>query len=114
MKRKTATFGAGRADPGPGSGLANGTALQIAEDAQLLSSQLSAMRSRLYPPASQKSLRTFTSGEVARLIGVSDAYLRKIALSGEGPAPAVDKSGWRSMRSGATWQHSMDQRPAVT
>ncbi len=78
--------------------VASRTGALIAADAQLLSSQLSAMRNRLYPPAAQKSLRTFTSGEVARLIGVSDSYLRQIALSGEGPAPVVEQSGWRSYR----------------
>ncbi len=45
----------------------------IADDAQALSAQLKAMRERLFPPASQKTLRSFTSGEAAKLIGVSDA-----------------------------------------
>ena len=57
----------------------------IAEDAQALSAQLKAMRDRLFSPTSRKSLRSFTSGEAARLIGVSDGYLRQISLAGEGP-----------------------------
>ncbi|MEX6509170.1 plasmid partitioning protein RepA [Jiella sp. M17.18] len=68
----------------------------IAEDARLLSSQLSEMRARLFPPASQKVLRPFSSGEAAKLIGVSDGYLRQLSLSGEGPQPEVGPGGRRS------------------
>jgi chromosome partitioning protein len=57
----------------------------IASDASVLSNQLQALRERIFPPASQKQLRSFTSGEAARLIGVSDSYLRQISLAGEGP-----------------------------
>src|ERR1700676_2892777 len=59
----------------------------IASDASVLSNQLQALRERIFPPASQKQLRRFTSGEAARLIGVSDSYLRQISLAGEGPKP---------------------------
>lgn len=69
---------------------------QIAEDARLLSSQLSAMRLRLFPPSSTKTLRSFTSGEAARLINVSDGYLRQLSISGEGPQPEVGPTGRRS------------------
>lgn len=67
----------------------------IAEDAQALSAQLKAMRERLFPPASQKTLRSFTSGEAARLIGVSDGYLRQLSLAGEGPQPDIGPGGRR-------------------
>lgn len=70
--------------------------LQIAADAALLSERLCGMRQRLAPPSSKKQLRSFTSGEAARLIGVSDGYLRQLSLSGEGPQPsAVSPSGRR-------------------
>ena len=69
---------------------------QIAEDARLLSSQLATMRERLFPPSSKKVLRSFTSGEAARLVGVSDGYLRQLSLSGEGPRPEVSAGGRRS------------------
>jgi chromosome partitioning protein len=68
----------------------------IAEDAQALSAQLQAMRERLFAPASEKTLRSFTSGEAARLIGVSDGYLRQLSLAGEGPQPDVGPGGRRS------------------
>ncbi|SMD00157.1 plasmid partitioning protein RepA [Rhizobium sp. RU36D] len=67
----------------------------IADDAQALSAQLKAMRERLFPPASQKTLRSFTSGEAAKLIGVSDGYLRQLSLAGEGPQPDVGAGGRR-------------------
>lgn len=67
----------------------------IAEDAQALSAQLKAMRERLFPPASRKTLRSFTSGEAARLIGVSDGYLRQLSLAGDGPQPVVGTGGRR-------------------
>lgn len=67
----------------------------IAADAKALSAQLQAMRERLFPPASQKTLRSFTSGEAARLVGVSDGYLRQLSLAGEGPQPAVGPGGRR-------------------
>lgn len=68
---------------------------QIAEDAALLSSQLSALRDRLFPPTAQKTLRSFTSGEAAKLIGVTDGYLRQLSISGDGPAPEVGPGGRR-------------------
>ena len=55
----------------------------IAHDAQVLSAQLTSIRQRLFPPAAQKTLRQFSSGEAAALIGISDAYLRQLSLAGE-------------------------------
>lgn len=62
----------------------------IQADARVLSVQLQALREKLFPPEARKTLRRFTSGEAARLIGVSDSYLRHLAASDEGPA--VDKT----------------------
>lgn len=67
----------------------------IASDARALSAQLKAMRERFFPPASRKTLRSFTSGEAARLVGVSDGYLRQLSLAGEGPTPQVGAGGRR-------------------
>src|SRR5690606_609328 len=69
--------------------------IQIAADAQLLSAQLAALRGRLFPPTAMKTLRSFTSGEAAKLIGVSDGYLRQLSISGEGPQPEVGPGGRR-------------------
>src|ERR1700744_5244131 len=57
----------------------------IAENAKALSSPLHTLRARLFPPSAQKQLRSFTSAEAARLIGVTDGYLRQLALAGDGP-----------------------------
>lgn len=67
----------------------------IGEHAALLSSQIQAMSDALFPPTSKKSLRRFTSGEAARLIGVSDSTLRKMSLAGEGPTPETVSNGRR-------------------
>src|SRR5215469_6751467 len=68
----------------------------IARDAGVLSSQLISIRQRLFPPAAQKVLRRFSSGEAAALIGISDAYLRQLSLAGEAPEPDKTPSGRRS------------------
>ena len=46
----------------------------VESDADLLSAQLKELRLRAFPPSSAKELRKFTSGEAAKLIGVTDAY----------------------------------------
>src|SRR3954453_9265912 len=67
----------------------------IEADAGLLSAQLQDLRSRLFPPSSQKELRRFGSGEAAKLIGCSDGYLRQLSLAGEGPQPEKGVAGRR-------------------
>ncbi len=67
----------------------------IAQDAQVLSAQLTSIRQRLFPPAAQKTLRQFSSGEAAALIGISDAYLRQLSLAGEAPEPEKTPAGRR-------------------
>src|SRR5579871_1236387 len=62
----------------------------IDADAGILSSQLLELRSRAFPPSAEKELRRFSSGEAAKLIGVTDAYIRHLSLSGE--APEAEKS----------------------
>jgi chromosome partitioning protein len=69
--------------------------IRIAADAALLSGELKRLRSRLFPPASDKRLRRFTSGEAAKLIGVSDSYLRQLSLDGAGPQPETGAGGRR-------------------
>jgi chromosome partitioning protein len=52
----------------------------------------------MFPPAAQKGLRSFSSGEVARIVGVSDGYLRQLSLDNLGPAPTLGPNGRRSYR----------------
>lgn len=68
----------------------------IAQDAELLSSQLASLRYRLFPPTAQKTLRRFSGGEAASLIGISDAYLRQLSLAGGAPEPDKTPAGRRS------------------
>ena len=69
--------------------------LLVGEHASLLSERLQAHRAQLFPPNARKALRKFTSGEVAKLLGVKDAYLRKLHLEGRGPEPEIRSAGRR-------------------
>lgn len=69
---------------------------RISHHARQLSMQLQLLRERLFPPSSQKQLKTFTSGEAAQLVGVSDGYLRQLSIDGKGPSPDTSSTGRRS------------------
>lgn len=68
----------------------------IATHAKDLSAQLQKHRIQLYPPEARKSLRSFSSIEAAKLIGVNDGYLRHLSLEGKGVQPEVSANGRRS------------------
>ncbi|AYM65992.1 plasmid partitioning protein RepA [Agrobacterium fabrum] len=63
----------------------------VSADAELLSAQLQQLRARAFPPTAEKQLRKFMPGEAAKLIGISDAYLRRLSL--EGAVPETEKNG---------------------
>src|SRR5258708_36659777 len=67
----------------------------IRSDAHLLSRQLQKLREKTFPPEDRKELRRFGSPEAARLVGVSDSYLRQLSLAKEGPSPDVGPGGRR-------------------
>lgn len=68
----------------------------IWRDSQALGSQLQLLRERLFPPEAQKELRRFSSSEAAKLIGVTESYVRRLALSNEGPSPERGPGGKRA------------------
>lgn len=67
----------------------------VGQHAEKLSERLQAHRAQLFPPNARKELRRFTSGEAAKLLGVKDAYLRKLHLDGRGPSPEIRGGGRR-------------------
>ena len=69
---------------------------RLATDARELSAKLRAHRMKLFPPTARKSLRRFSSGEAAKLIGINDGYLRQLSLEGKGPLPETSSNGRRS------------------
>lgn len=69
--------------------------LLVGDHARRLSERLQAHRAQLFPPDAKRSLRKFTSGEAADLLGVKDAYLRKLHLDGRGPSPETRAGGRR-------------------
>ena len=52
----------------------------IRRNSEILAAQLHAQRESLFPPDAAKTMRTFTSGEAAAILGVNDSYLRKLHL----------------------------------
>lgn len=59
----------------------------LSEDARELAHQLQQHQRKIFPPASQKSLRTFSPAEAAAFIGIGEGYLRQVASEGHGPEP---------------------------
>lgn len=86
-----------------GRGTMASTAKAIVEDeadeigriAGAMSQALRQFRERLVAPGSRKALRSFSSGDVARMLGVSDGTLRQLSLDGVGPRPETAPNGRR-------------------
>lgn len=74
---------------------ATSIAALIGNDGSALSHELNALRQTLFPPESQKVLRSFSSGEAAKLVGVADGYLRQLSLAGKGPQAETGAGGRR-------------------
>lgn len=67
----------------------------IRQHSEWLAAQLQSQRESLFPPDADKTMRKFTSGEAAGLLGVNDSYLRKLHLDGKGPEPEVSSGNRR-------------------
>mgnify|MGYP002682588319 CR=1 FL=1 len=67
----------------------------IWEDSQALGSQLQVLRERLFPPEAKKELRSFSTAETAKLIGVTESYIRNLATDEAGPIPEKAHTGRR-------------------
>lgn len=48
-----------------------------------------------YPPDAVRTMRKFSSTEVASLLGVTEAYIRQVSLKKEGPEPEIGANGKR-------------------
>jgi chromosome partitioning protein len=68
----------------------------IALHAKAISSQLHALRARLFPPEASKQLRSFAPGEAAKLLGVTDARIRQILASEDALEPQRGPAGRRT------------------
>lgn len=88
----------------------------IRQQAEQLAAQLHAQRENLFPPDTDKTMRKFTSGEAAALLGVDDSYLRKLHLDGRGPSPELT-AGNRRLYSAEDIQalrHVLEQKARKT
>jgi chromosome partitioning protein len=63
-------------------------AAKILRHAGLLSSQLQQLRTRMYPPTSEKTLRSFLTNEVSKLTSIPDSTLKLMSSEGRGPTPS--------------------------
>lgn len=65
----------------------------IWQDSQLLGTQLQVLRERLFAPEANKELRRFTTGETAKLLGITHGYMRQLAASDDAPVPEKGPRG---------------------
>lgn len=72
-----------------------GSAQKINRHSRLLSTQLKLLREELYPPQARKTLKTFSSREVAALLGIAESTLRQMSIDGEGVIPERHENGRR-------------------
>ena len=63
-------------------------ATKIVRHAGMLSNQLQALRTRMYPPKAKKSLRHFMTNEVSKLTSIPDSTLKLLSNEGRGPVPS--------------------------
>ena len=68
----------------------------VGEHARTLSARLQAHRLQLFPPSAKKTLRKFSSGEAAKLVGTDDGHLRRLSLEGKGPTVETGPNGRRA------------------
>lgn len=68
----------------------------IWDDSQLLSQQLQMLSEKLFPPEASKQLRRFSSAEAAKLIGITDSYIRQLAKQDNSLIPEKNQNGRRS------------------
>ena len=59
----------------------------LSADSLELSRQLQLHQQKIFPPASQKTIRQFAPAEAAYYIGIGEGYLRQVASEGYGPEP---------------------------
>lgn len=85
------------ATPSRAAAVPNAASLdEIDRQANLLSNALQAQRLELFPPEARRTFREIPSAEVAALLGIPDAYLRKLEAAETLPAPKIYPNGKRT------------------
>jgi chromosome partitioning protein len=69
---------------------------QILQQGTEISQRLNQLRLEKFPPNAKKPLRSFSMGEVANYLGVSQNNLKRLHLEGRGPVPEQAPSGRRT------------------
>ncbi|WP_274631155.1 plasmid partitioning protein RepA [Arvimicrobium flavum] len=60
-----------------------------------LETALDNLSMKQFPPEGGRTMRKFASPEVGELLDVSEAYIRQVALKGQGPDPEITSNGRR-------------------
>lgn len=68
----------------------------ILNQGELISNKLNLLRFEHYPPNAERALRTFSLGEVAYFLGVTQSNIKKLHLDQKGPVPATSSTGRRT------------------
>ncbi|MES0884365.1 plasmid partitioning protein RepA [Roseibium sp. SCP14] len=72
------------------------TSEKIAAYTAELSRELHELRAELYPPEAHKAfMRTYTTADVEKILGVPQSTLRTLSIEGKGPEPQRAKNGTR-------------------
>ncbi|AEI04448.1 replication protein A (plasmid) [Afipia carboxidovorans OM5] len=68
---------------------------KIHRHADILTSQLQAMRASMYPPEAKKTLRPFLTHEVSKLTSIPESTLKLLSQEGRGPVPERQENNHR-------------------
>jgi chromosome partitioning protein len=72
------------------------SAQKITRHSNLLAAQLQTLRNQMYPPEAKKQLKTFTSRDVATMLGIAESTLRQMSLDNESAVPDRVGAGKRA------------------
>lgn len=82
----------------------------LATDALELSHQLQQHQLKIFPPLSQKTMRSFSPAEAAAFIGIGEGYLRQVAADGHGPEPLANGRRVYSAEDMDRIRHVLDEK----
>jgi chromosome partitioning protein len=82
----------------------------LSADSLELSRQLQLHQQKIFPPASQKTIRHFTPAEAAYYIGIGEGYLRQVVSDVQGPEPLANGRRVYSPSDMANVRRSLDEK----
>jgi chromosome partitioning protein len=86
----------------------------LATDARELAHQLQQHQQKIFPPLSQKTMRSFSPAEAAAFIGIGEGYLRQVAAEGHGPDPLANGRRLYTAEDMDRIRHVLDDKNAAS